>query len=72
MKKNILLFLLFLSLVFSEKIEFESANPFSFRDIIQSLDSQDAQLVSGILKLPSKTTKNQKFPLIIGVAGSLG
>ena len=36
------------------------------------MDSQEAQLVSGILKLPSKTTKNQKFPLIIGVAGSLG
>ena len=53
-----------------EKITFTSANPFSFRDIIKNLDNQTTQEVSGILTLP-KVIDNEKFPLIIGVAGSL-
>ena len=52
-------------------IRFVSANPFSFKDIITDLDNQEEQIVSGILKFPSNSNK-QKYPLIIGVAGSLG
>ena len=56
---------------YGEKIEFESANPFSFEDIILYLDDQDVQKVYGILTFPEKNNKD-KYPLIIGVAGSLG
>jgi len=56
-----------------EIIEFESANPFSLNDIIENLDSQEKQKVSGKLKLPFSNEKlNKKFPVVIGVAGSLG
>ena len=56
-----------------EIIEFESANPFSLNDIIENLDSQEKQNVSGKLKLPFYNKKsNKKFPVVIGVAGSLG
>ena len=64
--------LIFLSFSYSqEKIEFESANPFSFEDIILYLDEQQAQKVYGTLTFPEKIVKD-KYPLIIGVAGSLG
>tara|TARA_Y100000590_G_scaffold3036_2_gene4052 strand:+ start:138 stop:1052 length:915 start_codon:yes stop_codon:yes gene_type:complete len=59
-----------LTQLFSEKIDFKSGNPFSFVDIINSLDNLEEQLVFGELKLPYASSK--KFPLIIGVAGSLG
>jgi dienelactone hydrolase len=56
-----------------EIIKFESANPFSLNDIIENLDSQEKQNVSGKLKLPFYNKKsNKKFPVVIGVAGSLG
>jgi dienelactone hydrolase len=56
-----------------EVIKFESANPFSLNDIIENLDLQEKQKVSGKLKLPiDNENLNKKFPLIIGVAGSLG
>ena len=73
MKKKIVLFLLISinNFIFSQEIiTFSSANPFSFRDIIKNLDNQEIQKVSGILTLP-KSKSNEKFPLIIGVAGSL-
>ena len=73
MKKLLVLILFFVisNLTFSqEKITFSSANPFSFRDIIKDLDNQTTQQVSGILTLPNNKN-NEKFPLIIGVAGSL-
>ena len=55
-----------------EIISFTSANPFSLNDIIESLDEQTPQEVYGKLTLPTDSlTIEQKFPLIIGVAGSM-
>ena len=72
-KKYIHLFLLFFNLVFlEEKIIFESANPFTFKDIIVSLDDLEVQEVYGILKFPNNFNKDIKYPLVVGVAGSLG
>ena len=71
-KKTIyILFFIFINQSFSEIIEFKSSNPFSFQDIIIDLGSQEEQKVFGTLRLP-ESNSNEKFPLIIGVAGSLG
>ena len=72
------LFLFFTSLtVLSQNIEelisFESSNPFSLNDIIEDFDNQEKQTVFGKLVLPNDSLNpNKKFPLVIGVAGSLG
>ena len=56
-----------------EIIRFESANPFSFNDIIDNLENQEKQEVFGRLTFPDDSAHmNKKYPLIIGVAGSLG
>ena len=56
-----------------EKISFQSANPFSFNDVITNLENQEKQEVYGNLVIPDDTLNLQKkYPLIIGVAGSLG
>ena len=56
-----------------EVIFFESANPFSFSDIIGDLEHQEKQTVFGQLTLPiDSLNPDKKYPLIIGVAGSLG
>jgi dienelactone hydrolase len=56
-----------------EVIYFESANPFSLSDIITDLDSQEKQQVFGQLTTPvDSLNPNKKYPLIIGVAGSMG
>ncbi len=56
-----------------EIIRFESANPFSFNDIIDNLENQESQEVFGQLIFPEDSAHmNKKYPLIIGVAGSLG
>ena len=56
-----------------EVIHFESANPFSLSDIITDLDSQEKQQVFGQLTTPvDSLNPNKKYPLIIGVAGSMG
>lgn len=56
-----------------ETISFESANPFSLRDVIKDLNSQEKQTVFGQLTIPVDSLQpNKKYPLIIGVAGSLG
>ena len=56
-----------------ETISFESTNPFSLRDIIKDLDRQETQTVFGRLTLPIDSLKpDKKYPLIVGVAGSLG
>ena len=74
--KNMLLTLIgiiYVSFLFSEEnISFFSANPFSFNDIIENLENQKIQEVSGILRFPDNTSNNKKFPLVIGVAGSVG
>jgi dienelactone hydrolase len=54
----------------TEIIEFESANPFSLKDIITNLDNQEKQTVIGILTIPDNITG--KVPLVIGAAGSKG
>ena len=72
-KKYIYWLSLLFNLVFLEdKIIFESANPFTFKDIIVSLDDLEPQEVYGILKFPEDFNSNDKYPLVLGVAGSLG
>ena len=57
----------------TEKIFFISANPFAMSDIITDLENQESQEVFGKLVIPIDSLNNEKkFPLIIGVAGSLG
>jgi dienelactone hydrolase len=78
MKKSIIILFIFLvSFSYSqsntEKIIFESANPYSFNDIISNAKDVESQIVYGILKVPfDSLNPNKKYPLIIGVAGSLG
>ena len=56
-----------------ELVYFESANPFSLSDIINDLENQEKQTVFGKLTIPvDSLNPNKKYPLIIGVAGSLG
>ena len=78
--KKLYLLIAFWLLVFNvqaqfaiEKINFESANPYSFNDIITDLDKQKKQKVFGELVIPKDSIDDgKKYPLIIGVAGSLG
>ena len=55
----------------NEIITFESANPFSFEEIITDLNNQEKQTVFGALTFPENFDSDIKYPLIIGVAGSL-
>ena len=65
--------LLLLSQNYSEEIKFISSNPFSFSDVINGYDNLEKQQVFGSLVIPfDSLNPNKKFPLIIGVAGSLG
>ena len=65
--------LLLLSQNYSEEIKFISSNPFSFSDVINGYDNLEKQEVFGSLVIPfDSLNPNKKFPLIIGVAGSLG
>ena len=54
-----------------EVITFKSANPFSFEEIITNLDNEKIQEVSGVLTLPEDFNPSMRYPLIMGVAGSL-
>jgi len=56
----------------TQKIYFDSANPFSFKDIITNLDNQLSQKIFGVLKMPTRFNKKNKYPVIIAVAGSNG
>ena len=57
----------------TEKIVFKSANPFALSDIITDLENQQEQEVFGKLTFPNDSfDEKKKYPLIIGVAGSLG
>ena len=68
----IFIFLLTISLIEAQEIiNFKSANPFSFNDVITDFSNQEEQDVSGILRLPDNID-NKVVPLIIGVAGSKG
>ena len=70
-----LLFVLQKDIVFSnektgaEKVNFLSANPFSFFHIITDLENQESQNAYGILRFPESVIRN-KYPLILGVNGS--
>ena len=58
---------------YQELINFESANPFSLSDIINDLGNQEKQNVFGKLTIPvDSLNPDKKYPLIIGVAGSMG
>ena len=57
----------------TEKIIFQSANPFALSEIINNLDNQTEQEVYGKLTIPKDSiNSDKKYPLVIGVAGSLG
>ena len=57
----------------TEMIVFKSANPFALSDIITDLENQQEQEVFGKLTFPNDSfDEKKKYPLIIGVAGSLG
>ena len=43
-----------------EKIFFQSANPFSFNDVITNLENQEKQEVYGNLVIPDDTLNPQK------------
>jgi len=55
-----------------DTIYFQSANPFSFYDVITDLDSQEKQQVYGVLTFPDGYKSTTKYPVIIAVAGSNG
>ena len=52
-----------------EKVEFQSANPFSFFHIITDLENQQPQKAYGILRFPDQES-DKKYSLILGVNGS--
>ena len=70
LKHLIIIFLSSFMFASTEVIEFESANPFSLKDIIKNLHNQDKQDVTGILTIPDNVTG--RLPLVIGIAGSKG
>lgn len=71
--KKIYFLILVCNIIFSEqKIVFKSANPFTFKDIIKNDNNLELQDVYGILKFPDNFDPSLKYPLVIGVAGSLG
>ena len=78
MKKIFIITLIFLtsqsySQYNSEKISFKSYNPYTFNDVISNYPNLKSQEVFGNLVIPKDSLNpNKKYPLIIGVAGSLG
>ena len=71
--KYFLLFILIPLFTWSqETIYFNSANPFSFKDIIKKTDIQIEQEVYGILKMPLNFDSTYVYPVVIAVAGSNG
>ncbi|SVC25643.1 uncharacterized protein METZ01_LOCUS278497, partial [marine metagenome] len=71
MKKILIIFILSFLFPITQEIQFESSNPFSLKDIITNINNLDKQMVTGILTIPDNIPKD-KFPLVIGVAGSKG
>ena len=51
-------------------VVFDSKNPFNFHDILNNLDNVSDQEVYGVLTYPD--AKKDQYPVVIGVAGSLG
>jgi len=52
-----------------KKLEFLSANPFSFFHIITDLENQESQKSYGVLRFPDNY-QDKKLPLVLGVNGS--
>ena len=71
MKKILIIFTFSLLFPLTQEVQFESANPFSLKDIITNVDNLDKQIVTGILTIPDNVSKD-KYPLVIGIAGSKG
>ena len=53
-----------------EILIFDSKNPFNFYDVFHNLDKISDQEVYGVLTYPDE--KKEKYPVVMGVAGSLG
>ena len=53
-----------------ERIEFISANPFSFYHVITDLENQESQKAFGILRFP-ENSEWKNLPLVLGAAGSM-
>jgi len=53
-----------------EIILFDSKNPFNFRDVLSDLDKVSDQQVYAVLTYPP--TEKETYPVVVGVAGSLG
>lgn len=53
-----------------ERVEFTSANPFSFYHVITDLENQETQEVHGSLRFP-EGVERKNLPMVLGVAGSL-
>ena len=49
----------------NETIVFESANPFSFEEVITDLDNQETQTVTGILGFPADFDAEKKLIVVI-------
>ena len=71
MNRVIITFIFSIIFPLTQEIYFESANPFSLKDIITNIDNLDKQTVKGTLTIPDNFNK-EKFPVVIGVAGSKG
>lgn len=73
--KNSLIFFFYITpfiLCAQDTIYFNSANPFSFKDIILNLENQQPQNVYGVLRMPEEFSPQSRYPVIIAVAGSNG
>ena len=68
--------MIWLSLLFSdnveesERVDFKSANPFSFYHIVTALEEQEEQDAYGILRMPEQHNPALPVPLVMGVNGS--
>ena len=75
-KGRCLILLIWLSLLFSnnveesERVDFKSANPFSFYHIVTALEEQEEQDAYGILRMPEQHNPALPVPLVMGVNGS--
>ena len=67
---------IWLSLLFSdnveesERVDFKSANPFSFYHIVTELEEQEEQDAYGILRMHVEYNPALPVPLVMGVNGS--
>ena len=53
-----------------EIIRFDSANPYTFKDVMADLEDQETQEVFGVLRL-LEVDSDEKLPVVLGVDGSI-